>query len=262
MSSLHDTFFRVGHLSGMGAGDLNGNHAYPQMEPGTIAWMRDAFGYKVLKYVKNVHASAALAKGSLQAYCSDGANVLTTTVSNITSGSTTHAITSGLTAGRHAGMICFVLDSAQGTGVAPEGEASIVANNTATRINLEPAYALSVALAANDDLELIGTYQAEAAADGDEAWTIQGVVAGKDGISAGNYGWVVMDGYCVANHGTNAISEGDPVVAGAAIVDAFGTDGQELWVGIAAVSTSTDEVVPSTVVKMRLLCHAGPGGSP
>lgn len=262
MSSLNDTWFRVGHLSGMGAGDLNGNHTYPQMEPGTIAWMRDAYGYRLVKYVKNVHASSALAKGSLQAYCSDGANVLTTTVSNISSGSTTHAITSGLTAGRHAGMICFVLDSAQGTGVAPEGECSIVANNTATRINMEPAYPFSVALAANDDLELIGTYQAEAAADGDEAWTIQGVVVGKDGISAGNYGWVQMEGVCVANHTTNAITEGDPVVAGAAVVDAFGTDGQELWVGIALVTTSTDEVVPSTPVRMKLLTCAGPGGSP
>ena len=83
-----------------------------------------------------------------------GANVVTTTVTNITSGSTTHAITSGLTAGRHDGMICFVLDSAQGTGIAPEGEASIVDKNTATRIDFAKQYPFSTALAANDDLDV------------------------------------------------------------------------------------------------------------
>ena len=155
MSSSSDFFFRVGNLAGMGSNDLSGNDTVPQAEPGTISWIRDAFGYRLVKYCKNVHASAALALGSLQAIASDGANVVTTTVTNITSGSTTHAITSGLTAGRHDGMICFVLDSAQGTGIAPEGEASIVDKNSATRIDLAKQYPLSAALAANDDLELL-----------------------------------------------------------------------------------------------------------
>ena len=262
MSSSTDFFFRVGNLSGMGSNDLSGNDTVPQMEPGTISWVRDAFGYRLVRYCKNVHASAALALGSLQAIVSDGANVVTTTVTNITSGSTTHAITSGLTAGRHDGMICFVLDSAQGTGIAPEGEASIVDKNTATRIDFAKQYPFSTALAANDDLELIGTYQAEAAADGDEAWTIHGVVVGKNGIDAGKYGWIQLEGNTMANGGTNAIAEGDPVVAGAAIVDAFGTDGQELWVGIALASGSTDEVTPRIPVRLKLLASAGPGGSP
>lgn len=262
MSSLNDMFFRVGNLAGMGSADLHGNDTIPYMAPGTISWVRDAFGYKMLKYVKNVHASSALAMGSLQEIAADGANVVTTTITNITSGSTVHAITSGLTANRHNGMICFVLDTNAVAGAAPEGESSIVASNTTTRIDLEKNYPLSVALAVNDDLELIGTYQAEASVDGDEAWTMQGVVVGKNGIDAGKHGWVCFEGITVANGTTNAIAEGDPIVAGAAVVDAFGTDGQELWVGIAYASGSTDEAVPSIPVRMKLLTCAGPGGSP
>ena len=196
-----DFFFRVGNLSGMGSNDLGGNDTTPQMEPGTISWVRDASATGSSDIARMSTLSAALALGSLQAIVSDGANVVTTTVSNITSGSTTHAITSGLTAGRHDGMICFVLDSAQGTGIAPEGEASIVDKNTATRIDFAKQYPFSTALAANDDLELIGTYQAEAAADGDEAWTIHGVVVGKNGIDAGKYGWIQLEGNTMANGG-------------------------------------------------------------
>ena len=87
-------------------------------------------------------------------------------------------------------------------------------------------------------------------------------MVGKNGIDAGKYGWIQFEGVTMANGGTNAITEGDPVVAGAAIVDAFGSDGQELWVGIAMASGSTDEVVPRIPVRLQLLASAGPGGSP
>jgi hypothetical protein len=159
-------------------------------------------------------------------------------------------------------MICFVLDDAGAAGAAPEAEASIVASNTTTTIYFEPDYAFSTALGANDDLELIATYQVEDAADGDEAWTVAGVVLGVDGVTNGQYGWIQQQGPCMTKVTTNAITEGDPVVAGAAIMDAFGTDGQELWTGIALASGSTDEVTPHIPVDVRLFTCAGPGGSP
>jgi len=261
MSSSSNLFLNLKHLQSIGHTDLNADDSVQKYTPGALSIMHDRFGTRIFQYVKNVNGSA-IAKAELMAYASDGANVKTTTITNISAGSTTSATTSGLTANRHDGMIAFVLDDAGGAGAAPEGEMSIVASNTATVITMEADYPYSAALAANDDLELIATYQVEDAADGDEAWTVAGIVSGADGITHGQYGWVQCYGVTPALMTTNAISEGDPVVAGAAVVDAFGTDGQELWVGIALASGSTDEVLKHIPVDIRVWASAGPGGSP
>ena len=252
MSSSSQIYFKLGHLTGLSNSDLaDGFSTTPVARPGTIAWVTDAFGAKILKYVKNI-SNSTMAVAELVGLDADGANVLTTTISNITSGSTTSAVTTGLTADDHIGKICFVLDDAGAAGAAPEGEMSIVADNSTTTITLDRDYALSAALAVNDDLELISTYQTVDAADGDEAWTVSGVVSAQDGILDNAYGWVVMEGATPALMTTNAITEGDPVVAGAAVVDAFGTDGQELFVGIAMASGSTDETLKHIPVYMKI----------
>lgn len=261
MATDKNLVFRVGNLLSTSNRDLESDDSTPYMRPGTQAYIVDAFGPRIFEYGKNVSGSAVTV-AQFMALASDGANVVTTTVSNITSGTTTSFVTSGLTANRHIGMLSFVLDDAGAAGAAPEGETSIVTANTATAVTLDSAYPYSAALAANDDLELISNWQFEDAADGDEAWTCYGMVVAANGISDGNYGWIQREGYASALATTNAISEGDPVVAGAAIVDAFGTDGQELWVGIALASSSTDEATPRVPVRFKLLTCAGPGGSP
>lgn len=260
MSSSSNLYLNLGHLSGMGMSDLSRDDATPYMRPGTIAWVVDAFGPRIVKYVKNVSGSAIL-KGEFMAYASDGANVKTTTVSNITSGTTTSFVTSGLTAGRHEGMIAFVLDTAAVAGAAPESESSIVAANTATLVTLEKDYAFSAALAANDDIELIATYQVEDAADGDEAWTCAGVVLGADGISNMQYGWLHVDGITPANT-IDSATEGDAAVADAAAVGPFGSDGHELWVGHFLVATSTDEALLQAPVQFKLWAAEASGGTP
>lgn len=258
-----DFFLRPGNLVGMGSADLHADdaEAYRQSKPGTALFLTDAFGARVLRYVKNLNASA-LAVGDLVSLVSDTQNTISTSVANITSGTTLKAVTSGLTADKHNGMICYVQDNADSAGAAPEGEWSLVSYNSATEIYVDPQKPYSAALAANDDLELLSVYHVEDSADGDEGWTVAGVACGKDGISVGNYGWVVSHGMTMAKHTTNAITEGDPIVAGAAVVDAFGTDGQELWVGIAANACSTDETLKHLPVFMRVWHSAGPGGSP
>lgn len=260
MASDKDLYLNLGHLSGLGMSDLNRDDSSPYMRPGTVAWVVDAYGPRIVKYVK-VLQSGGMAKGELCAYASDGANVKSTSVANITSGSTTHFVTTGLTANRHNGMIAYVLDNDDVAGAAPEGESSIVSVNTATRVTMEPDYPYSVALAANDDIELIATYQVEDAADGDEAWTCGGVVLAKDGISANNYGWIQVEGVTPALSAAS-VSEGDPVVADAAQVGPFATDGQELWVGIALSALSTDEALKQIPIQVQLFSSAGPGGSP
>lgn len=260
MSSSSNIFLNLGHLSGMGMSDFNRDDSTPYMRPGTIAWVVDAFGPRIVKYVRNVNGSTIL-KSEFMAYASDGANVKTTTITNITAGSTTSATTSSLTANRHDGMIAYVLDNDDSAGAAPEGESSIVASNTATLIKMEPDYAYSVALAANDDLELISTYQVEDAADGDEAWTCAGVVLGADGITNLNYGWIHVEGICPAQT-ANSATEGDAAVAAAAEVGPFGSDGHELWVGTFLAATSTDETLKQVPVQFKLWSYENSGGTP
>jgi hypothetical protein len=260
MSSSSNIFLNLGHLSGLGMSDFNRDDATPYMRPGTIAWVVDAFGPRIVKYVKNVSGSAIL-KSELMSYASDGANVKTTTVTNITSGTTKSFVTSALTAHRHQGMISYVLDVNAVAGAAPEGESSIVADNTATVVTLEPDYAYSAALAVNDDIELISTYQVEDAADGDEAWTVAGVVMSANGISDNNYGWIHVEGVCPCQSAASA-AEGDPIVADAAQVGPFGSDGHELWIGTSLVTLSTDETLKQIPAQLKLFTYENSGGTP
>lgn len=260
MSSSSNIFLDLGHLSGLGMSDFNRDDSTPYMRPGTIAWVVDAFGPRIVKYIKNVSGSAVL-KSELMSYASDGANVKSTSVANITSGTTTSFVTSGLTANRHDGMISYVLDTAAVAGAAPEGESSIVAANTATLVTLEKNYAYSAALAVNDDIELLATYQVEDSAAADEAWTVAGVVLGIDGISNNNFGWIHVEGICPVQSANSAV-EGDPLIAGVAQVAPVAAEGHEAWVGTALTALSTDEALKQIVAQMKLFTYENSGGTP
>lgn len=259
MASNNNLFLNLGHLAGLGMSDFNRDDSTPYMRPGTIAWVVDAFGPRIVKYVRNVSGSAVL-KSELMAYASDGANVKSTSVANITSGTTKSFVTTGLTADRHVGMISYVLDTAAVAGAAPEGESSIVAANTATLVTLEPDYAYSAALAVNDDIELIATYQVEDSAAADEAWTVAGVVLGADGVSNLNYGWIHVEGTCPVKSASSAV-EGDPLESGVAEVTPL-TGGHELWIGTALAALSTDEVLKQIPAQMKLFTYENTGGTP
>lgn len=259
MASNNNLFLNLGHLSGMGMSDFNRDDVTPYMRPGTVAWVVDAFGPRIVKYVRNVSGSAIL-KSELMAYAADGANVKSTSVANITSGTTTSFVTTGLTANRHDGMIAYVLDNATTAGAAPEGESSIVATNTATVVTLEKDYPYSAALAANDDIELIATYQVEDSAAADEAWTVAGVVLPFDGISNMNYGWIHVEGTCPVQSANSAV-EGDPLESGVAQVTPL-TAGHELWIGTALAALSTDEALKQIPAQMKLFTYENSGGTP
>src|SRR3972149_6312240 len=147
-------------------------------------------------------------------------------ISIVTPGTTSSAVPTGLTASRHQGGLCYVLDNADSAGDAPETEISPIAGNTTTAITLDADYPLTVALAANDDLELISTWQIEDSADGDEAWTVAGVVLGNQGLTNLYYGWIQVEGPVRADvTATTTIAEGDPVGAGANPRTPFGSGG-------------------------------------
>ena len=261
-NSTTDLVFRLSSITGLGMRDINGNDAEPQGRPGAISIVTDDFGVRILKYIRNVNGSA-ITMGELHSYASDTQNTKTTTVSNITSGTTTSAVTTGLTASRHQGGLCYVLDNADSAGDAPETEISPIAGNTTTAITLDADYPLTVALAANDDLELISTWQIEDSADGDEAWTVTGVVLGNQGLTNLYYGWIQVEGPVRADvTATTTIAEGDPVVAGANLVNLFGSDGHELWIGTALAAATNDIVSDSILVHLQLFSTELSGGTP
>lgn len=253
-----DLVLRVGSITGLGSAEINADHAddVTRARPGTLSIVVDAYGYRILQYVKNV-SNSAYAIGELVS------KVANTSVSNQTGTTATGATTSGLTANDHDGRLCYVLDNDDSAGAAPEGETTVIANNTATVITFDAQMPLSVALASGDDLTMISNWQSTDSADGDLAHNTLGVVMAVDGFSDNQFGWVQKEGYCPRVESTSAaITAGDPVVADAAQVGAFGSDGQELWVGIALAGESADQVADMLPVNLKIFTCAGPGTSP
>ena len=252
-----DLVLKIGSITGLGQGiNTDDPDTGTTARPGTLRILVDAYGYRILQYVKNTTASAA-ALGELLS------KVANTAVSNITAGSVRQATTTGLTANAHDGRLCYVTDNDDSAGAAPEGETSVVKNNSTTIIDMEFDMPFSVALAANDDLTLISNWQGADAADGDLAVNVLGVVLGNQGISTLQFGWVQKEGYCPGVDAlSGAITAGDPVVADAAQVGAFGSDGQELWVGVALGAMAADQTADTLPVNIRLFSCAGPGTSP
>lgn len=253
-----DYVFRLSHLTGMGMSSINANDATPVSQPGHICFVQDAFGYKVLKYVR---ATATLAQGACASRYG-GVNG-TTVITNLDSGSTTTALKSAAwTANAEVGAVFYVHDDAGAAGAAPEGEISVVVSNTAGQLNLDPLLPLTAALAVNDDVTTISTYQCEGSADGDLSVTCLGIVAASGGITSGNYGWVIMEGVTKAKATTNAITTFNPIVCGSSCVDAFGTDGQELWIGTSLGTYAADNAALTLPVRMNCFTASGIGTSP
>lgn len=255
---LTDLVLRMGSITGLSYADINSTSAETATaaRPGTLAIVVDAYGYRILQYVKNV-SNSAYAMGELVS------KVANTAVTNQTGTTTTSATTTGLTANDHIGRLVYVLDNDDSAGAAPEGETTVIADNTTTLITFDAKMALSVALASGDDLTMISNWQSTDSADGDLAHNVLGVVIGNAGFNDNEYGWVQKEGYCPSvDTLSGAITAGDPVVADVAQVGAFGSDGQELWVGIALAGVSADQTADIGPMNLKLFTCAGPGTSP
>lgn len=251
MSSLNDLFLKVGHITSASPAELNSDQANPYHRPGSLVILTDAYGTRMLKYTKHLDASTL---GALKSCASAGSTQRHTafTLQTGTNNTTQCAIT-GATAGRHNGMIFWVNNSTAGTGVAPEGEASIVASNTATVMKLEPSYPLSATLTATDTVHVVANWQVEAAAANDQAWTVEGVAVARDGVTAGNFGWIQIEGVCVANAlDTTATVAGSPIIAAASTVQDDGAATNELWIGYALTATNNDQVNDRILASMKL----------
>lgn len=247
--AANDTLFTLMGAVGKGHGDLLQSHDERERgsvaDEGQIAWSADKFGrLRLFTFRKNISGSA-FAIGDLVSRSRE-------VESNQTGTATTSATGSFSGADEHIGSLLIVHDDAGGAGGAPEGEATVVASNTATVVTFEGALPLSTALAANDDLTLISPKVIDAA-DGDFNFVVCGVA--MSATPDDDWGWFQFQGLHprVQHKTTDAVTAGNPVVADAAAVGAHGSDVANLWVGYQIATQGGDAVQIKSPVLLSLL---------
>lgn len=247
--AANDTLFREAGILPAAHFDLLQADINQRTEIGQIAWSRDGFGrLRMFTYRKNVSGSAMAA--------SELASRLREVETNQTGTAATSSTGTWVAADDHIGALFIVHDDAGGAGAAPEGEATIVASNTATVVTFESSLPLSTALAANDDVTLFSPKVIDAA-DGDFCFVVCGVVMATS-VADDYYGWFQFQGVHprVLHKTTDAGTAGNPVVADAAAVAAFGTDAANLWVGYQMATHGGDALqIKSPVLMSLLACY-------
>jgi hypothetical protein len=243
-----DYLFNIGHLTSLGTSDVHSNTSTPVMDPGTLAFIKDGFGNKVLMYVSS---TATIAQGGLVS------KVLNTSAGTITAGTTTSVTTSGLTANVHVGRIFYVTDDAGAAGAAPEGEMSIIRSNSTTNISLEPELPLSAAIAVSDTATMISTYHGVTSA-AVVATLVLGVLPGRDGVTANNYAWVVRQGIVKARSSAAAHVIDRAIIAGTGVVAPSSTSAVQLHIGGALAASSSDNAATTVPVYLTLFSPTCP----
>lgn len=184
----------------------------PRTDIGQVGWMRDKFGaLRMYTYRKNISGSA-FAAGDLVSRKRE--------VETNQTGTATTTVVGAFTADEHVGALAVVHDDAGGAGAAPEGEASIVASNTATVATLETDLPWSAALAANDDVTFLSPHVIDAAAN-DIAFVVCGIAMGA--AADDGFGWFQFQGlHPAARHAASAFIAGSALKAGTAVVEVYG----------------------------------------
>lgn len=252
----NELFLNLGHIIPVGQAELLADDLTPKYAKGQLSFTRDAFGVRIYRYMRNATATA-VAKGELQARAAN------TTITNIDSGTTTQITKagSGWTVDAFKDRLLICTDDAGGAGAAPEGEVGVIVSNTATVINIDGNRPFSAATAVNDDFIVYSLFDLKDAADGDLARDCIGIA--MQAVSSGNWGMWQQYGFCPDTvYTAAAVTAGDPIVAGAAAVAAFGTDGQELWVGWSPAGMAVDNATLKALAFVDLFDTAGPGAAP
>ncbi len=256
--------FSFAGLSPVSIGDLDSDNVNPKgFTRGGIFFANTPFGPRLVQYVQNRSGSAVVQGALLSSLGDTDGKTQITTSGGASANTKTKATTSGLTADAHVGGGIYVLNCTTGAGAAPEGEESLVVANTATVVNVDPNLPFSAVIASGDTINLCGFYNGEASAIGDLASVVLGVVTGKNGISAGNYGWVTKQGRCpnALIKAATALTQNDALVADAGRLGPAvgGAQGANLHCGYAPHVVNSDIVSDKTTVVLTLGFGFSPG---
>lgn len=263
-TALNTNAFQFQFLMPLGVNDLNTDKSSPGgINGGAMGFMNSSFGPRVFRYGQN-RSGSAMAVGSLASAVGNTSGVTAATLAAGTN-TTTIGTTSGLTANVHVGGLLHVNNSTAGTGVAPEGEASVVVANTATQINLDPELPLSATLTSGDTVSLLGVWNLEAAAASDKTYVCYGVVAGRDGLSNNNFGWFSSWGRTpnVNIEASTAVVLTGAFIAGTALLDFVAASGSAPADEIVAkpIAASNSDIVSDKTLVYMLLSVGAAGGT-
>lgn len=216
--SLTIMSFRKSSLWNIASIDINANDLKPQAPLGVDIPIKDAFGMRWLRYIKNNSASA-LVIGDIAVKEAD----VTFTAAALTLG--TRVTTSGLTADQHIDKMLIVEGNDTSAGAAPEGETGIITANSATVVDIDGNLPFSATAVADVDCRIVtpGWHGTQGGANA-LARDVLGVVAGVNGITSKYYGWVIHDGFAPQVKATAA-----GIAAGANVITA--ATGQVITVG-------------------------------
>lgn len=205
--------------------DLAANHETAQETPGIERTVMTPFGPSSWRYGKATQ-SGGVTRGELTKF---KANV---SIDNITSGTTTTIVTTGLTANAHDGDILVCFDDNGGAGAAPEGEASPIVSNTTTTVYLDPNNPFSAAPAANDDFRVVSFSKNIDSAAGDEIADLFGIAGAT--ITENYWGWFCFDGVCpyALVRASTALTASKALIAHTARLDISSSSDHSVLVGI------------------------------
>jgi len=227
----------------VGHNDIDEDHSSRQQRGGTYAFMVDGYGIRLFRYGQN-RSGSNTAQGELATRYGTTAG---TAVDDVTSGTTTSfGKADAWVSGIHEGAIALVDDAASAAGAAPEGETSIVTDNSTATVNVDPDLPFSTAILTGDDITLLGVWGTQDAADADLSFDVYGVVCAGDGLDDFEFGWYQSWGMTPgARFTTAAITANAALKAGtAAIVDAAAGDNSQLFVGYAPLAVASDLASP------------------
>lgn len=161
------------------------------------------------------------------------------TTGQIATGGTVNTITdAGLTEDELVHTIVTITADVGGANAAPENESAYVVRNTTTVINVQPDF--TVAPANLDQYCIYYPYNIEAAAAGDVASEVRGVVMRYGGIADNYWGWVGFMGRIWAQV-NGALTQHVGLIAGVGMIGPAVGGATNLVIGRAPVPISTAE---------------------
>lgn len=158
-----------------------------------------------------------------------------------------------ITANELAGDTITILDDAGAAGAAPEGQTRIIGSNTTKTIvvteNVDDAF--TAAVAASDTAIVNRFFKADAAADGELASNVLGVLPNTTLVDT-YYAWVLREGRCDWAQCKAGCTAGNPIVADAAIVGDVGSDEVKLQIGFCWATAFAGEAGQGGLIEMML----------
>jgi hypothetical protein len=244
---MPDSFLHPGFIIPIGQADLPANDQQPRMAKGMLSFVRDDYGLKIFRYVRNMKAAAA-------ATVQGGLYTRSATVSvtlGASSGSTTLQLkkVGAFAQDTYVGRVAVMRTNATVGGTAPENEAALIVASTPDLLQLDAARPLTAAPSVGADvIDIVSIHDFAVSAAADLAPNIFGVAL----VPLTSQYWGFLQGYgynpIIACNAGAAIGAGVALTSDVerVVANAAGAGSSQHLVGfaISAVNATNSGKVP------------------